>query len=99
VLAAAASILLFGAPAAKATPITYDFTVTGTSGSLNGTVSRGSFSYYSSSIGPGGGEDATGFLTGLSFSGKIALDECRDREAVIRADRGGHVPTHSGGRV
>jgi hypothetical protein len=69
-LAAVASVLLFGASAANATPITYDFTVTGTSGPLDGTVALGAFSFDSSSIvpPPGGSNVSIGLLTSLSFS-------------------------------
>jgi hypothetical protein len=67
-LVAAAFILLVGASAASATPITYDFTVTATDGPLNGTVAHGSFSYDSSSITPGAINNATELLTALSFS-------------------------------
>jgi hypothetical protein len=67
-LVAAALTTLMVAPCARAVPVTYDFTVTGTSGPLSGTVAHGSFSYDSSSVVPGGGHAATGLLTGLSFS-------------------------------
>ena len=59
---------------AKASVITYDFTVTANSaadngGPLAGMVEHGRFSFSSSSIPPGGGPNiATGLLTSLSFS-------------------------------
>ncbi|MGH7084138.1 MAG: PEP-CTERM sorting domain-containing protein, partial [Acetobacteraceae bacterium] len=56
------------APAAKASVITYDFTVNVTSGPLSGTVDSGSFSYDSSSIVLGGDNTATGLLTALDFT-------------------------------
>ncbi|MGH7102590.1 MAG: PEP-CTERM sorting domain-containing protein, partial [Acetobacteraceae bacterium] len=65
---AAAAAISF-APAAKASVITYDFTVNVTSGPLSGTVDSGSFSYDSSSIVPGGGQsNATGLLAALDFT-------------------------------
>jgi hypothetical protein len=63
-----AGLGLLAASGAKAVPINYDFTVTATSGPLNGTVEHGTFSYDSSSITPGMENDATGLLTSLSFS-------------------------------
>ncbi|MGH7087007.1 MAG: PEP-CTERM sorting domain-containing protein, partial [Acetobacteraceae bacterium] len=57
------------APAAKASVITYDFTVNVTSGPLSGTVDSGSFSYDSSSIVLGGGQsNAAGLLAALDFT-------------------------------
>jgi hypothetical protein len=52
--ALAAIVLPLWGSAARATPITYAFTVTATDGPLAGTVEHGSFSYDSSSIVPGG---------------------------------------------
>jgi hypothetical protein len=63
-----AGLGLVAAGSAEAFPITYDFTVTATSGPLNGTVSHGSLSYDSSSITLGNTNAATGLLTALSFS-------------------------------
>jgi hypothetical protein len=64
-----AGLGLLAAGGAQAVPITYDFTVNGgPTGPLAGTVAHGSFSYDSSSIVPGGSNDATGLLTSLSFS-------------------------------
>ena len=63
-----AGLGLLAAGGAKADLITYDFTVTGTTGPQTGTVENGSFSYDSSSIVPGGDNNATGLLTALSFS-------------------------------
>ena len=68
-LAAVVTFPLLGASAAQAAPITYDFTVTGTSGPLNGTAAHGTFSYDFSSIVPRGSSQATGLLTSLSFPG------------------------------
>jgi hypothetical protein len=63
-----AGLGLSAAGAAKATPITYDFTVTATSGPLNGTVAHGTFSYDSSSIIPGGTNNNPSLLTSLNFT-------------------------------
>ena len=86
-LAAVVAFLLLGASAAKAAPITYDFTVTGTSGPLNGTAAHGTFSYDSSSIVPRGANQATGLLTSLT------------RISQTRAGRGGEPGRHSGNSV
>lgn len=65
---AAAGLLC--APAALATPITYNFTVTMPAGQgpMGGTVTNGSFTYDSSSVVPGGANNATGLLTALNFT-------------------------------
>jgi hypothetical protein len=63
---AAAGVLSF-APLAEASVISYDFTVTVTSGPLKGQVDRGSFSYDSSSIPPSDVNRARGLLTALAF--------------------------------
>src|SRR4030095_12018448 len=55
-------------PAASATPITYSFTVQATTGPLAGTTANGDFTFDSSSIIPGGSNQATGLLTGLNFT-------------------------------
>jgi hypothetical protein len=67
-LAAIAGLGWLAAGGAKASLITYDFTVTATSGPLEGAVAHGTFSYDSSSIVPGNFNVATGLLTSLSFS-------------------------------
>ncbi|MGH8215242.1 MAG: PEP-CTERM sorting domain-containing protein [Rhodanobacteraceae bacterium] len=67
VLAVTAAAISF-APVAKATPVTYDFTVNVTGGPLMGTVENGSFSYDSSSVTPGGTNSASGLLTAFDFS-------------------------------
>lgn len=55
--------------AAKAGLITYDFSVTATTGPLAGTSSSGSFSFDSSIIPAGGGEiDQNPFITALNFT-------------------------------
>jgi hypothetical protein len=72
--AVVAGLGLLGAGGAKASVITYDFTLKANSaadfgGPLAGTVAHGTFSYDSSSIPPGGGfKGALNLLTRLSFS-------------------------------
>src|SRR6516164_2876039 len=67
-LATAAAAALSFAPRAEAYIISYDFTATITSGPLSGQVDNGSFSYDSSSIIPGGVNDAADLLTALNFT-------------------------------
>jgi hypothetical protein len=67
-LAIAAVSALSFTPCAKASIISYDFTVTITSGVLNGHVDKGRFSYDSRSIPPSDVNSATGLLTALNFT-------------------------------
>lgn len=68
-LALAAVVLSLAiAPAARATPITYNFTVTATGGPLQGISSNGSFTYDSSSATPGAYNNANDLLTALDFT-------------------------------
>jgi hypothetical protein len=61
--------LLAGPMAANASVVSYDFTITGTSGPSMGLTSNGSFSFDTSVIPSGGGfVDATGLLSSLTFS-------------------------------
>jgi hypothetical protein len=54
---------------AQSSSVTYDFTVTATSGPLSGEVANGSFTFNSSIIPAGGGVvPASGLLTDLSFT-------------------------------
>lgn len=72
----ALSLLL--APAiAQAAPITYDFSVTATTGPLAGATSSGTFTFDSSIIPAGGGTvNQTGLLTDLNFTWNgIVYDE------------------------
>lgn len=62
-----AVIGFFFAPAAKATPVNYDFSVVVTSGPLHGTTLNGTFSYDDSSIVPGA-NNALDLLTALDFT-------------------------------
>jgi hypothetical protein len=63
------AVALFGvSTAAMASTITYDFTVTASTGPLAGDTANGSFSFNSSVIPAGGGEvDGLGLLTSLTF--------------------------------
>jgi hypothetical protein len=59
----------YGSGAALADPVTYDFTVTATSGPLTGSVAEGSFTFDSTIAPPGGGGlMETGLISALSFS-------------------------------
>ena len=53
---------------AEATPVTYDFSLTATSGPLSGSTANGTFTYDTSSIVPGGTNNATGLLTALNLT-------------------------------
>jgi hypothetical protein len=53
---------------ASASDITYDFTVTATTGPLAGTISSGSFTYDSSVVDPGQYVVANNLLTNLNFT-------------------------------
>ena len=70
-LAAAVGLALTIAmmPEAEASPVTYSFSVTATTGTLSGTTALGTFTYDTSSIVPGGGfKDGTVLLTDLAFT-------------------------------
>jgi PEP-CTERM motif len=60
--------LLWGAPAADASTITYDFTVTVETGPLAPATDHGSFSFDSSLVGPNAFYNQTGLLTGFDFT-------------------------------
>jgi hypothetical protein len=70
ILSLAATVALAAPLAAQASPVTYDFTVTGgPSGPLAGQTATGSFSVDSSNTPSSGGVlNATGLLTDLSFT-------------------------------
>ena len=90
--ALAAVALLLWVSAANASPITYNFTATATSGPLSGTVEHGTFSYDSSSIIPGGINAAVGLLTSLSFSWNgISYDQTTVNTGDLRFDASGHL--------
>jgi len=67
-LAMALLAALSFAPVAEASVISFDFTVTITSGPLKGQVDKGSFSYSSRSIPPSDVNRAKGLLTALNFT-------------------------------
>src|SRR5215472_15642660 len=92
VLLAAFALALTVGGIANASPITYDFTVTATSGPLSGTIEHGTFSYDSSSIVPGGINQAAGLLTGLSFVWNgISYDQTTANTGDLRFDASGHL--------
>ncbi len=68
IISAAALLVMGFTGTAEASLISYSFTVTATSGPLNGTVANGTFGYDSSSITPGLTNAATGLLTTLNFT-------------------------------
>jgi len=90
-LSALAAAALFSSwLSATATPISYDFSVTATSGPLNGTTALGSFTYDSSSIVPGGFNFATGLLTDLEFTWNgITYNEATANTGILGFDAGG----------
>lgn len=70
---AALTVAIFAAPAAQATPVTHNFSVTMQDdpflfGPAAGTTTNGSFTYDSSSVTPGAGNHAIGLLTALDFT-------------------------------
>jgi hypothetical protein len=83
--------LLFAATA-SATTITYNFTVTATSGPLGGTVSHGTFAYDSSSIMPGHSNVAADLLTYLDFTWNgIAYDATSANTGWLTFDGSGQL--------
>lgn len=63
-----AAATIFLAPAARATPVTYNFTVHVTTGPLSGASASGSFSYDSSIVVPNGYVPGTKLFTALDFT-------------------------------
>jgi hypothetical protein len=92
-LGAALALSLMAPSVASASPITYDFSATATDGPLSGTTERGTFSYDSGSIVPGGGQNAgAGLLTALSFSWNgIAYDQTTANTGFIDFDASGNL--------
>ena len=90
-LALAAAGISF-VPAAQASPVNYNFTVTVTSGSLAGTVQNGSFSYDSSISSPYGYDTQSGELTAFNFSfdGK-KYDASTANTGLLGFDGGGNL--------
>jgi hypothetical protein len=78
---------------ANASPITYSFSVTATSGPLDGVTENGTFTYDSSSIIPGGGEnDSAGLLTGLNFTWNgITYNQTTANTGALIFFTGGHL--------
>ncbi len=68
VAAVGLALMVSALPAAEATTDEYSFTVMATSGPLIGDTATGTFSYDTSSIIPGGANNATGLLTDLNFT-------------------------------
>jgi hypothetical protein len=62
------ALTLTAAVNTDASPITFSFSVTATSGPLDGITENGTFTYDSSSIIPGGANDNVGLLTDLNFT-------------------------------
>ena len=80
------------APAAMATPITYNFTVNVNNGPLAGTVENGTFTYDSSSVIPGSFNNATGLLTALAFTfNGIAYNAGTANTGILRFDGAGNL--------
>jgi PEP-CTERM motif len=77
---------------ANASPITFSFSVTATSGPLDGITENGTFTYDSSSIIPGGLNDNTGLLTGLNFTWNgIAYNQTTANTGLLLFDSSGHL--------
>ena len=76
-----------------ATPLTFEFTVTATSGPLAGTSSSGTFSFDSGVIPPGGGEvRKPGLITHLAFIWNgIRYDETTANTGVLIFDSQGRL--------
>jgi hypothetical protein len=91
-LGIAAVVVLSLTPLAEASVISYDFTVTVTSAPLNGDVVNGAFSYDSSSIIPGGENNATGLLTALNFTfNGIAYNNSTVNTGSLQFDTAGNL--------
>jgi hypothetical protein len=90
-IALAAVVASFGAAVANAFPITYDFTATGTTGPLAGTVAHGTFSYDSSIVTPGP-NITPGLLTALRFSWNgVAYNQTTANTGFLAFDAGGNL--------
>ena len=86
VLAAAVAI------SSSAGPITYEFSVTATSGPLVGVTSSGTFTFDRSIIVPGTSIDATGLLTDLDFTWNgIVHNEFSANAGFMVFDAGGEL--------
>ncbi len=79
-------------PGAKATTLYYDFSVTATSGPLNGDMASGTFSFDSSSITPGSTNTTAGLLTSLSFTwDSVAYTEATANTGWLVFDGSGNL--------
>ncbi|HLK50357.1 MAG TPA: PEP-CTERM sorting domain-containing protein [Bryobacteraceae bacterium] len=79
-------------PALNADPISYDFSVTASSGPLSGTIANGSFTYDSSSIVDGGINTNPDLLTSLNFVWDgIAYDQTTANTGFLAFDATGHL--------
>lgn len=86
------ALALAAAFPAGASTITYDFTVTATSGPLDGVTENGTFSYDSSIIVPGERINAAGLLTELDFSWDgIAYNQTTANTGALRFDASGDL--------
>jgi PEP-CTERM motif len=93
-----AAIVLASIPRAEASLITYNFSVTATSGPLSGTTAPGTFTYDSSSIVLGGSNDSTGLLTALNFTWDgILYDQTTANTGFLVFDATGTLTTASFG--
>jgi hypothetical protein len=93
VAVAGLAITMLAAPKAEAVPVNYDFSVTATSGVLNGTTASGSFSYDTSSIKAGGGyQRAIGLLTALDFTWDgISYNSTTANTGALQFDAAGNL--------
>jgi PEP-CTERM motif len=77
---------------ANASPITFSFSVTATSGPLDGITENGTFTYDSSSVIPGGVNDNTGLLTGLNFTWNgITYNQTTANTGFLEFDSSGNL--------
>jgi hypothetical protein len=90
--AAAIGLALALLPDSKASPISYDFSVTATTGPLIGNIAFGTFSYDSSSIVPSGTNSSTGLLTALNFTWDgITYTQATANTGTLSFDSGGNL--------
>jgi len=94
-LIAIVSSLALGPVLAQAGVITHEFTVTATSGPLNGTSSTGTFSYNENIIPVGGGRiNQTGLFTDFTFIWNgISYDETTANTGSLAFDSSGNLNT------
>lgn len=91
-LALAAATAIAFVPAAEASPIAYNFTVSVTGGALAGNVENGSFSYDSSSVVADGFNSASGLLTAFNFNfDGTAYDASTANTGLLGFDSAGNL--------